>query len=959
MRVTRPIAAALALPAASVIASVSFAQTAPKNATGPSDATVETVIVTGSRIRRTESETPSPVQTITAEEIHDSGYTSTQEILHNLTANGQGTLSQSFSGAFASGAAGIALRGLNVGSTLTLIDGHRMAPYPIGDDGQRSFVDVANLPFDAIERVEVLKDGASAIYGSDAVAGVVNIILKKAYQGASLTADAGTSSHADGNTYHFSGIWGTGDLAADGHNGYVAFEYRQQHQIRVMDRGGIFQQTDFSSTGGENATLGAQNDMVGGLPRSGTGYVTDANGNIVGFMPGCDANKFAANQCTYKDTWSQIQPNTKNYNFVGKFTQKLSEDWTASVHANYFESKAQQVASPSRSFANGYQGIAAGPDVPPTLLPVINPTTIPSTNPSYPAAALAAGADPAFLRYTFLNLGPRITDTDSKSMRAILELEGKALGFDVDFSAGFTQVKLFLDGFNYVNPLNLQTALDSTTAPFLVGQPNSAAVNNFVAPVLHIGDASKLSFGHLGLTRSVFDLPGGPLGIAFGADYFQRKQDSQAPAAVAAGYYGATENQFSNNFTVGLQQVASGYFELLAPIVKQFELDAAVRYDHYNLSGGKASPKIGFKYSPIPELAFRGTAAKGFRAPGPGENGKAGQTFFAGSLSDPLLCPNPGTPTAAGNFVGQCNFPPPFQQSTNPNLKPETSKSFTLGLVYEPVRDLSATFDIYYIKIDGQIVSGGPQTIVRGNNFTPIAEYQPDGSTKLVTPPAPPIVYTSIGYINANTTKTDGLDLGLTYKHDFEGLGQFKSEATWSYTRKYDITVAGQTYELAGTHGPSLFSGDTGNPKSRVQWSNSFGRKNWSVTATLNYISSFSDVDPVAEALGGAPQDTCLLALTNGAGAASTDYQNVLATGTVPPQTSCTVGHFTTVDLYGRWDVTEHLNFHGSVINATNTHIPYDWVTYAAPNVWVPWNPSLHAQGAIGPYFNLGVTYTF
>src|ERR1700720_4756955 len=179
---------------------------------------LQEIVVTGSHISRTDAETSSPIEIITAVELHQSGYTSVQDVLHNLTANGQGTLSQGFSGAFASGAAGIALRGLNVGSTLVLIDGHRMAPYPIGDDGQRSFVDIANIPFDAIERIEVLKDGASAEYGSDAVAGVVNIILKKSYQGASITADAGTSRYWDGNTYHGAFIVGAGDLVNDGHN---------------------------------------------------------------------------------------------------------------------------------------------------------------------------------------------------------------------------------------------------------------------------------------------------------------------------------------------------------------------------------------------------------------------------------------------------------------------------------------------------------------------------------------------------------------------------------------------------------------------------------------------------------------------------------------------------------------------------------------------------------------------
>ena len=194
-----------------VAAQIASAQTAPS---GQSDTELQTVVVTGSHIRRTDTETPSPVQVITADEMKESGFTTVQQLLTSLTANSQGTLSQSFTGAFATGAAGIALRGLNVGYTLILIDGHRSAPYPIGDDGQRSFVDTASIPFDSIERIEILKDGASSIYGSDAIAGVVNVILKKSFTGAQITADAGTSNHADGTTGHIAATFGRGDLEA-------------------------------------------------------------------------------------------------------------------------------------------------------------------------------------------------------------------------------------------------------------------------------------------------------------------------------------------------------------------------------------------------------------------------------------------------------------------------------------------------------------------------------------------------------------------------------------------------------------------------------------------------------------------------------------------------------------------------------------------------------------------------
>ena len=164
----------------------------------PSSQNLERVTVTGSNIRRTDSETPSPVQVISEAEIKKSGYTSISEVLQTLTANGAGTLSNAFPGAFAGSATGISLRGLNTSATLVLIDGHRMAPFPLSDDGQRSFVDISSIPFDAVERIEVLKDGASAVYGSDAMAGVVNIILKKNFKGTSVTADAGTTQKGGG-----------------------------------------------------------------------------------------------------------------------------------------------------------------------------------------------------------------------------------------------------------------------------------------------------------------------------------------------------------------------------------------------------------------------------------------------------------------------------------------------------------------------------------------------------------------------------------------------------------------------------------------------------------------------------------------------------------------------------------------------------------------------------------------
>lgn len=909
-------------------------------ATDASPADVQRVMVTGSNIRRTDTETPSPVQVITAEDIKGSGYTSIQDVLHGITANGQGTLSQGFSGAFASGAAGISLRGLNTSATLVLIDGHRSAPYPIGDDGQRSFVDIANIPFDAVERIEVLKDGASAIYGSDAIAGVVNIILKRSFTGGKISVDIGNSWKNDGTTRHASGIYGIGDLPKDGYSAFLSAEIRKQDQIRYSDRGGNYTNTDFTSTGGLDVTPGVPNTANGGLPRSSTGYITDNDGNITGFMPGCNATKLAAGQCTYHNTWSQIQPATENYNTVARITKQLGSDWQLSVQGTYFESKAEQVGGPSRTFTGGYQGITSGPGVTPTLLTALDPTSIPSTNPSFPAGT---GQTSGLLTYTFLDLGPTVTKTDARTTRLVADLGGSLGGWDLSSAVGYTQVRLKLKGYNSVNAANLQTALDSTTNPYLVGEPNTQAVDDFIAPVLTATDTSKLVFFDVNASHDLFALPGGNAQFAMGAEYVHRTQNALAPADVAAGLI----DTFSNNYTIGTQNVASVHAELQAPILRTLEADAALRYDHYNLSGGKASPQVGFKWTPVQQFALRGTASKGFRAPGPAENGTAGQTFFTGSSNDPILCPDPTHPDAAGTFPTQCSVSLGTVQSTTKTLKPETSNSFSLGLVLEPIKDLSATIDFYSIKIKNQIVAGSTPDAVRGTNFTPIPQVQADGTTTLVAPPVAPIAYYAVGYVNANSTSTSGIDMDVAVHQRFEGIGELKSDLMVTWMAQYDQTIDGVKYHLAGTHGPLIIGGDTGSPRTRIKWANTLSHGPVAVTGTLSYISGYSLTDPSFGI------NDCLSAVQF-AGAGATAYSGATS---VPPGVSCKVGSFTTFDLEGHYDFSKSLTFEASVLNLFNKGAPLDWATYGGGSA--PYNPSLHQQGAIGRYATVGASYKF
>jgi iron complex outermembrane receptor protein len=250
---------------------------------------------------------------------------------------------------------------------------------------------------------------------------------------------------------------------------------------------------------------------------------------------------------------------------------------------------------------------------------------------------------------------------------------------------------------------------------------------------------------------------------------------------------------------------------------------------------------------------------------------------------------------------------------------------------------------------------------VRSSSLAPLLQYTGVGTNSvLVAPPVGPIAYFATSYVNANSTKTSGFDLELNYHHRFDWF-DFKSAAMWNFEYKYSIEVDGITYQLAGTHGPSGTGGDTGNPRSHVQWVNTAAVGALSITGTMNFTSSFNVTDPVSEALsssGFVPQENCLEALSF-AGAAVYDFTNQVFAGQIPNQSMCRVAHYITFDLYARYDLSEHLNIHGAVQNVFNEGAPKDWETYGGALALVPWNPSNNLAGAVGPAFMIGATYRF
>lgn len=900
--------------------------------------TLERIEVTGSSIRRTDRETPSEVQVITAEDLKKSGYTTTSEVLRNISANNQGTLSQAFSGAFAAGASGVALRGLTVGATLVLIDGNRAAPYPLSDDGERSFVDISQIPFDAIDHIEILKDGASAVYGSDAMAGVVNVILKKSFTGTRISAETGTSQHKDGAETHLSITHGFGVGADDGWGGVVSAEYRHQDQILLIDRPGELTLRDYSIWGGVNAANGVGNAVNGGYPLTLGGYTINPTTGATTQLGSCQSTVSVGGvpspNCPWFNPYLQVQPNTQNVNLVSKLHGPLGGGWRLDVDASLFSSNAEQVGAYDTTNIEygGIYGISAGPGV-------SVPTVYPASGPIY--ATLSNGD---YLQTTFTGVGPYHTVTEAMTYRFVTTVSGDLAGWEVHATAGFNKgiVNSRNNGSIYVPGYEqILNEYSTGTAAQLNAALQSASNTSILAPVQYGHALSEVDYLKFGGSTDLFKLPNGnPVSLGAGVEYTYHRLDAEAPPQIASGE--ATGN---DAFAIGVQNVASAYAELDSLVLKNLELNAAARFDHVDTFGHAVTPRFGFKFTPINELALRGTVSQGFRAPNPAEAETAGQAFLYQAVYDPLLCP--GEDSYATDYKSQCTIVPTFYQESNPQLRPERSTSYTGGFILEPAKGYTAAVDYYRIDVRDMITSAAnvesAQSLAGNAVRGPSGEYLAQENGQSTAARYGEILYIPVPYINAESLKTEGVDVDLTAKFDLRGYGRLTTDFNATHIFKYELTspLYG-TVELAGTHGPSGISGDTATPRDRFVWSFSWDRGPWDVTTNINYVSGYTVTDPSSG------QFTCTEGIDS-------NLNGTFTSTSTPTSNLCRVASFTTFDLTSHYDVSKTIQVHAGILNLFNRQAPLDLQTYGGSN----YNPSLHQAGAVGRYYNVGLTYDF
>lgn len=925
---------AIAIAAATAGMSVTVhAQQAPAGA----NETIEDVIVTGSRMRRTQEEAAVPVEIITRDFIERSGKQNIADVLRSVGADNQGSIPTAFTGGFAAGSSAVSLRGLGVNSTLVLVNGRRMATYGLADDGSRTFVDLNTIPFEAVERVDVLKGGASAIYGSDAVGGVINVILREEFKGFGLSTDFGTSSADDGENYRISGTYGFGDLADDRFNIYTSVEAQRTERIKQSDRpwlGGdnLLSRGFFDNRqGGYAAGFGdfeldppepTPNPAYSAVTPYGTVRIPGGNAQQRYNLLPCPEINPANGVCLFdKIDYYEIQPRQDRVNVFAKGTFKFSDALQGYAELGWFHNKTYTIGTPGSVNDNGVFNPAD------PLNPVAPPhtATLPANHPDNPA-----GVNRTLSLLTTM-FGGRDADINSDVARAIFGVKGDITGtWTFDAAAGYIKSDLYREQTGFVRFPVLQQAL--TNGTFRIDpRLNSPDLMAAISPTLRDHAENSITLVDASVTGELFDMPAGPVTLAVGAEWRNEESDTPpVPFTDTSEIVGLGYSAFTADRTI-----YATYFEAGIPIVDSLDLQLAYRYDHYSDYGHSTTPQATIKWSPVDQVAFRATYSEAFRAPGPTESGESSALGFT---------------NIAIITIG------------DPSVKPETAKSYTAGVVFEPFSGSNISLDYFRIDRENEINQADQASIVgglptTGEELSRIPGAQPnsflyyDDQGQLATISGP--------YQNIAETSTDGFDVDLRQRLQLGDLGELELRFLWTHVFSFEKTQPdGTVYEYVGTQGPYALSSAPGTPRNRGWLEGTWSREQLSLTARLNYTAGMRMIDHRGEELVEHGGPTWATTTFEGA------YYNVDPNGVVcgvynpdgsVPYGDCKTPAFYTVDLYGRYDLSENLTLSGSIANATNKHAPFNPYSYGAVN----YNPAFTQAGAVGRFFSLGLRYSF
>ena len=803
----RPCAHAAAISLALLASQAALAQSAEPTK-------LDRIEITGSSIKRVDAETALPVQIIKREDIERSGVTTAAELLSKVSASAAGlTDGASFSDISGQrGFSGANLRGVGVSSTLVLLNGRRLANY--ASPGGNAGVDLDAIPSSAIQRVEVLKDGASAIYGSDAIGGVINFITRTDYEGADGSIYASATQHGGAGKTSATLSAGFGNLSQDRFNLFGVVDLHNTQALRSTQRDwiGSAYQPDINLDVASSNTFPAN---VRGLRANGspTGSrynpsIPNCNGPATVYRPDSFVGPRA---CMYDYMYdTEIFPASKGASVLTRGQFAVDADNT--VFVEFLNNKT----------TTNYR---------------ISPLTITDVN--YPLAGkyypvgLVPGT-PTALRVSMRlsEAGGRTNEVDATAQRLLVGAKGLVAGWDYDTALNYsvnTVADKYVDGYVKRSTFNAAFATGNIN-PFGPSDATGLALLNSTK----ISDSARDSKGtttafDAKVSRELFAMGGGNAAVATGLEVRRETMGFTPSALLLAGEIRGDAAAVPID---GARTVNAAFIELNLPVSKTLEAQVALRHDSYNDVGSTTNPKVGIRWTPAKEVVVRSSMGSGFRAPSLADlytPTNVGQTN--GVYDDPLGCSKVG----AADKPDYCGIQPDKLRGGSPDLKPEKSKQFSLGIVLEPSRAFSTSLDYWRLEKSDVIVS--PE----GSYFSdPVRNAIYITRDSFSPAPGVPgrIAQIDSRLRNIGSLQTSGVDINVDWRLPSSDLGKFGVVMNATYVIDYT------TQEGAGAKDVSavgVFANDQVVQKWRHTLSFNWDRGPWSGTLQQTFYQGYRD----------------------------------------------------------------------------------------------------------------------
>ena len=786
--------------AATIMSLLTFAPTASFAADEATNADeeIERISVTGSRIKRMDIEGASPITIISSADLINSGFTTVGEALRQSNLNAFGSWGGGSNNGWASQNT-VQLKGASAQHTLTLLDGRRMAKSPVLDGGATN---LNTIPMAAVERIEILTDGASAIYGTDAIAGVINIILKKNFEGMEIKAKAERPSLEGGDANSFSI---TGGLSSD--KGSLIFTIEHYQQDIIMQSARDYTQPHLLEGGDPTDANDWSNLSWTGrvLKQGGAGgwawehpFANDTGcGDVYGdkfIGPVNDRNYAGDSLCMFDYTQDAGQSvASKRDNTLLNYTYNVSDNIELTARAYWAKTETQDISAPTPATISVPQGL--------------------------PAYTTDAGlelkelyADPwAGVGYRFDTAGNRIGEHHDTVYDYTIALEGTEDSFEWDVAVSYNNYVNFTWGTGYLldgAQNDLVGAWNNDTNQFEgwdPRDPNSALPAGATANYDKRMTADYLDFSG-GVSFDLIELPSGELGVYVGASYRKESLDSQVDALAESGRIIGGNGGSGGK---GDREVSAAYFEMMIPVLDSLEVNLAGRYDDYSDFGGTFNPQVSVRYNPIESVMLRGSYGEGFRAPTLADLNQ-GITEGFGTLTNYIGC------YEAGDAIDSCDLREEAATQTggNPDLGPEESQTMNLGLVWDITDNIDFSLDYWKLDTDGLIQGISSNELLQTQaKLYEAADAQniPRPDISLVYPgaaiallPNGRIDHVTAPVINIGETEREGIDIAVNANFETD-FGEFdfgvniSKYLTYKYTYVDDgISIISE--DQAGRH---------------------------------------------------------------------------------------------------------------------------------------------------------------